>query len=377
VRPDLEERWARRVMHPRRGADVLVRELFMPALRQSYDDLLEAVRGADLLVSHPVTYAAPLVAEVTGVRWASSVLAPLSLASLARPGADPPLVAQDAAWLRRWPAAYRLLLRAGHRVTRPWTRAVAALRAELGLPPGAHPLFEGQHAPGLVLALFSPLLAPPPGDRPPNTVVTGSVFDDLVHDASHGAPAPALEAFLADGPPPVVVTLGTSAVHAGRAPRVYRESVRAAERLGRRLVLLTGADAAGARNRPPGPLPPWALAVPAASHARLFPRAAAVVHQGGMGTLAQALRGGRPMLVVPFAHDQPDNAERARRAAGAAVCPPRRYRAGRVARALGALLQDPAAARAARVGERVRAEDGARAAADALERFAVGAPAVG
>jgi UDP:flavonoid glycosyltransferase YjiC (YdhE family) len=77
------------------------------------------------------------------------------------------------------------------------------------------------------------------------------------------------------------------------------------------------------------------------------------------------------MLVVPFAHDQPDNAERARRAAGAAVCPPRRYRAGRVAGALAALLGDPGAlARAARVGERVRAEDGARAAADALERYA-------
>ncbi len=368
VRPDLDERWARRVMHPRRGAEVLVRELFMPALRQSYDDLLAAARGADVLVSHPVTYAAPLVAAAAGVAWASSVLAPLSLASLAAPGADPPVVAQDAAWLRRWPAGYRALLRAGHRFTRPWTRAVAELRAELGLPPGAHPLFEGQHAPGLVLALFSPLLAPPASDRPPNTVVTGSLFDDAVHEASHGALPPALGAFLDAGPPPVVLTLGTSAVHAARAPQVYREGVRAAAAAGARLVLLTGADP---RNLPPGPLPPWALAVPAASHAALFPRAAAVVHQGGMGTLTQALRGGRPMLVVPFAHDQPDNAARAARAAGARVCPPRRFRAGRVARELGALLGDAAlAARAARVGELVRAEEGARVAADALERLA-------
>jgi UDP:flavonoid glycosyltransferase YjiC (YdhE family) len=136
------------------------------------------------------------------------------------------------------------------------------------------------------------------------------------------------------------------------------------------LVLLTGA---GPRNAPPGPLPPWAAAVPAASHAALFPRAAAVVHQGGMGTLTQALRGGRPMLVVPFAHDQPDNAVRAARAAGARVCPPRLYRARRVAREFGALLGDGVLAeRAARVGEVVRAEDGAWVAAEALERLVAG-----
>jgi UDP:flavonoid glycosyltransferase YjiC (YdhE family) len=92
-----------------------------------------------------------------------------------------------------------------------------------------------------------------------------------------------------------------------------------------------------------------------------------VVHQGGIGTLHQALLAGRPQLVVPWAHDQPDNAHRAARLGVARVLSPREYRAARVERTLRALLEPPAAARAAAVADAVRAEDGAVAACDALE----------
>ena len=47
-----------------------------------------------------------------------------------------------------------------------------------------------------------------------------------------------------------------------------------------------------------------------APHSQLMPRAAANIHQGGIGTTAQALRAGKPMIVVPYSHDQPDNARR-------------------------------------------------------------------
>jgi rhamnosyltransferase subunit B len=126
----------------------------------------------------------------------------------------------------------------------------------------------------------------------------------------------------------------------------------------------------------PDPLPEGALAVDYAPHAAVFPRAAAVVHQGGVGTLAQALRVGRPMLVVPFSHDQPDNAARARRLGVARVPAPARYAARTAARGLGALLADPvAAARAEEVGRAVRAKDGAAAACDAIEALLAQAPA--
>src|SRR5262249_17907521 len=90
-----------------------------------------------------------------------------------------------------------------------------------------------------------------------------------------------------------------------------------------------------------------------------------------VGTIGQALRAGVPMLVVPFAHDQPDNAERVRRLGVARVLPRARYNTARAAAALRHLLEDPGyAARAAAVGRRVRSEDGTAVACAPLERLA-------
>ena len=121
------------------------------------------------------------------------------------------------------------------------------------------------------------------------------------------------------------------------------------------------------RNRLEG-LGPDAFAAPYAPHSSVFPRAAVNVHQGGVGTTAQALRAGRPMLVVPWSHDQFDNAERVKRLGVGGVLYRRRYKAQHVARALRRLLEDETVARRAHgVGERVRGEDGVKAACDAIE----------
>jgi UDP:flavonoid glycosyltransferase YjiC (YdhE family) len=104
-----------------------------------------------------------------------------------------------------------------------------------------------------------------------------------------------------------------------------------------------------------------------APFSELLPRAAAIVHHGGIGTTGLAMRSGRPMLVMPCAWDQPDNAERAVRLGVARTIPRRRYTAARVAAELGHLLDDPAYTRRAHeVGEQVRQEDGVRVACDAL-----------
>ena len=157
-------------------------------------------------------------------------------------------------------------------------------------------------------------------------------------------------------------TLGTSAVEA--AGSFYEVSAEAARRLSRRAVLLVGRHA---RNRPRVDRAD-VLAVDYAPHAVLFPRAAAIVHQGGAGTLHQALAAGRPTLVVPHAHDQPDNAHRVERLGISRTVYPRRYTVSAVERALGELLVDGhCAARAREVGAVVAAERGASRAADALE----------
>jgi rhamnosyltransferase subunit B len=369
IRPDLnpdDHALVRRIMHPTDGPEALFRDLLLPALAAGYEDLSAACAGADLLVTHPATLAGPIVAERRGERWASSVLAPLSFFSVSDPGVPAP-----APWvhglLTRSAFLSRTFRRLTHHVTRRWAEPVHRFRRSLGLAEGANPILDGQHSPYLVLAMFSRVLADPQPDWPANTVVTGPV---LYNGAAPPELSEELERFLAAGLAPIVFTLGTSAVEA--AGSFYDVSARAARRLGRRAVLLIGRHA---HNRPKD-LGDDLLVIEYAPHATLFPRAAAIVHQGGAGTLHQGLASGRPTLVVPHAHDQPDNAMRAARLGVSRTLYPRRYTEAAVVRELQKLLSNKAyAERAAEVGARVQAEEGAEAAADAIERLLGRTPA--
>jgi UDP:flavonoid glycosyltransferase YjiC (YdhE family) len=362
VRPDIDpddKAWVAALMDPASGAERLLREVIVPHVRDAYADLEAAIAGADLLVSHPVTFAAPLLAERRGLKWVSTNLAPLVFFSAHEMPVLPP-----APWTvhlaRLGPWVPRLVRRLARRITRDWFAPVHALRRELGLPPGGHPLFEGQFSPWGTLALFSKEIGAPQPDWPPHTEATGFVFYN-----GPDALSAELQDFLAAGPAPVVFTLGTSAVLA--AGDFYHESAKALALLGRRGVLLVGPDPA---NRPAS-LPEGVLAVEMAPHQLLFPHAAAVVHQGGIGTTSQAMRAGKPTLVVPHAHDQPDNARRLEQRGISRTLYPRRYRARRVAAMLRELLGDAGyAARAEALGSRLRAEDGTTRACEALERIA-------
>ena len=145
----------------------------------------------------------------------------------------------------------------------------------------------------------------------------------------------------------------------------YRESVEAARMLGIRAVLLVGRDP---RNIPAEPLSDDIALFEYLPYSQIFPRAAAIVHQGGIGTTAQALRAGKPMLVVPFAFDQPDNAYRVTRLGVARTIYRYRYSAHRAATELETLLSNTTyLTRAEQVGEIVRAEKGVAVACDAIE----------
>jgi UDP:flavonoid glycosyltransferase YjiC (YdhE family) len=307
-----------------------------------------------------ITYAAPLVAEKHGLPWAATVLQPMVFASAYDPPV-PPAHPPAAAVYRLGPRFNRSLLNVMKRRFRPLAAPVDALRAELGLPPGRNPIFEGQFSPYLNLALFSEALGRPQPDWPERTVVTGFPFYDRLAPGQ-GLPEE-LDRFIREGAPPIVFTLGSSAVVIGGD--FYAESIEAVRMLGRRAVLLVGKDE---WNRLPRPLPEGVLACEYAPHSEVFPRAAAVVHQGGVGTTGQALRAGRPTLVVPFAHDQPDNALRVTRLGLARTILRARYNARRAAAELRRLLEEPSYAQnAVRVSRQVQAEDGVGAACDALE----------
>jgi len=350
-----------RVMDPVRGPEVLIREWLMPHLGRTFQQLLEVARSTDLLVSHPVTFAAPAVAVALGLRWVSTVLAPMSFFSVH----DPPVLAlaPHLAALRRLGSFYGRLVRwVANRSTRRWVEDAYRLRREHNVPGNANPLIDGQFSPHLNLAMFSSVLGAPQADWPTPTTQTGFVF----YNGADAMP-PELLAFLDAGAPPVVFTLGSSAV--GAAGRFYAESAAAARQLGVRAVLMTGGLADNERLEASSDV----LLVAKAPHQPLFPRASVTVHHGGVGTTGQGLRSGRPSLIVPHAHDQADNADRVVRLGAARSIPAADYQASTVTRELGRILNDPTySSRAAEIGRRVMKEDGAAAAADAIERLLTG-----
>ncbi len=368
VRPDIDPKntlLAEMIYDVRKGTERGLREFLFPVLSQTYDDLTAAATEparADLMLLGELNYAGPIVAEVTGIPWASYILAPLSFFS----AYDPPVLPMYPRLARAdkaVPGMGRAIKRLARFVSRKWSQPVYDLRRELGLPRGSNPLFDAKHSPDLVLALFSSVLGQEQPDWPPNTQITGFCFYDS--DAGNAALPPHLEQFLAAGPPPLVFTLGSAAVLA--AGRFYEYGARAAERLGLRAVLLIGSDA---RNRPRHPLPDSIFVAEYAPYSELFPRALAVIHQGGVGTTGQCLRAGKPMLIMPYSHDQPDNARRMRRLKVARSIQRRYFTPLRVARKLRILLESPIySKRAQQVAMRLRTENGVATACNALEEL--------
>ncbi len=369
VRPDIDPAntaLVEMIYDVKTGTETGLRRFLFPALRETYADLraaaTEPVR-ADLMLLGELNYAGPIVAEATGIPWASYVLAPLSFFS----AFDPPVLPMYprlARADRAVPGMGRAIKRLARFVSRKWPEPIYALRRALGLPQGRNPLFDAKHSPDLVLALFSHVLGEEQKDWPEHTLTTGFCFYDA--DAGNAKLPEHLEKFLAAGEPPVVFTLGSAAVLA--AGNFYEYSARAAIKLGIRAVLLVGGDP---RNRPQVPLPDSICVAEYAPYSALFPRARLVVHQGGVGTTAQCLHAGKPMLIMPYSHDQPDNARRMQRLKVAKVVRKKRYTPVRVASKLATMLDEPKYARRAESVARLLArEDGVKTACDALERLA-------
>ena len=371
VRPDIDPEnklLAAMVYDVKKGTERGLREFLFPVLRQTYDDLLDAAtkpERADLLLLGELNYAGPIVAEVTGIPWASYVLAPLSFFS----AYDPPVLPMYPRLARAdktVPGFGRVIQRLAKFVSRKCPQPIYDLRAELGLERGRNPLFDAKHSPYLVLALFSRLLGKEQKDWPEHTRITGFCYYDA--DAGNAKLPEHLAKFMEAGAAPLVFTLGSAAVLT--AGRFYEFSAKAAIRLGMRAVLLIGADE---RNRPRQELPETICVAEYAPYSALFGQASMVVHQGGVGTTAQCLRAGKPMLIMPYSHDQPDNGRRVRRLKVGRVIQRKNYTPVRVEKRLRAMLEEPQfARRAAQVAQMLGNEDGVGAACDALEELYAG-----
>jgi rhamnosyltransferase subunit B len=347
----------------------LFNKLVLPYVRTAYEDMMQVTADADVVLASSLAFGARLAAEKLGVPWIAVVLQPMMFLS----SYDPPVI-PNAEWLttllrQLGPTPTRYALWFLKKAINALFRPLHSLRADLSLAATAqNPLFDGQFANAGAIGLYSKLLGEVRPDYPRPTWIVGFANFDS-EDGLAARLHPALAAFLDAGPAPLVFSLGSLIVNSPGT--FYRESLGAARILNRRAVLLVGEEALGDFAHFGSPEVFVSAYVP---HSLLFPRAAAIVHHGGIGTLAQALRSGRPQLIVPYFADQLDNAARAATLGVARVSSPRRYRAASACRELDRLLGDAGClSRAAKVGETVASEDGAAQAArivlDMLERL--------
>ena len=313
-----------------------------------------------VLVAGSLGLAARVAHDKLGLPFATMHLQPGALASVV----DPPEFATFRVrswwphWVRRglyW-AADRFLL---DPLLAP---PINAYRAELRLPPVRRVFGDWRHAPDRVLLAFPAWYGSAP-DWPAQARHVG--FID--YDQTGAAPMPpAVEAFLAAGPPPVVVTFGSAMTSARSAFAAAVEGIRLAGVRG--LILARGGE------QIPAPLPPTVFHAEYAPFSAIFGRCAAVVHHGGIGTTAQALAAGVPQVVRSMAFDQADNAARLVQLGVGRSLVPARFTPTALAGALAELLgSDGVRAASARLaGVRGAEAPGELAAADAVEALAAG-----
>jgi UDP:flavonoid glycosyltransferase YjiC (YdhE family) len=334
-----------------------VQQTILPTLEQKVEDLRAACAGADLLVAASLQLPASVVADLTGIPWASVAVAPLAL-----PSADFPPSPMPSAPAPLRPLMNRIAWSVGARLLDPIADpAVNALRARYGLAPRRRLLLDGGLSDALVAVAVSPAFLPRPADWPEQARVTGFCFWDT--PGSWEAPA-TLDTFLAGSQPVVAVSSGSQSPEVGDAfAAFYRAAVAAVRQAGARALVIGAAP--GTLTEP---LPPDVLTLPFAPFSQIYPRCAAAIHHGGIGTAAQALRAGLPSLVAPWGFDQFFIADRIAQLGAGLRLDRKRDTTERIAGKLTSLLRQPAyRIRARELASQIEREDGVGALCNALE----------
>jgi rhamnosyltransferase subunit B len=284
--------------------------------------------GTEVMAGGSLAFAARVAQDVLGVRFVTVHLSPSQLLSVH----DFPIMHPRLSGINCWPRlAKRAVLSVIDRVCdRFLGPCVNRLRTEHGLPAVRHIATQWWHSPLLTLGLFPEWYAPPQPDWPPQVTLTGfPLFDE---GKTIAIPTD-VERFLNDAEPPLVFVAG-SGNRQGR--QFYAAAAEACARLGRRGLLLTRYP-----EQLPAALPAGVRHVDYLPLSQVLPRAAALVHHGGIGTAAQGLAAGVPQLVMPMTFDQPDNLSRLSRLGVARSLPPDAFEAVAVTRELETLLGSP------------------------------------
>jgi rhamnosyltransferase subunit B len=316
--------------HPEKGPALLPGRI-LAAIPRGYERLRQLnIPGNTVMAATPLAFAATIASESLGIPLTTLLLNPMLLCSAY--DCEDRGLGPFGSLVRRWKRRIRFRLNEllCDRLLCP---EVNAIRAGLGLRPLRRVWNLWQRRSRSVIGLWPEWLYAPQLDWPRQVVLAGFVE----YDAGPGVAGPDGPARLEDGtiagPPPIVFTAGTARLD---APDFFKAACAACEILGRPGVLLTQ------NEQPTGrPLPRAVRHIRYAPLGKLLQRAAAIVHCGGIGTAARALRAGIPQLIMPIAYDQHDNAARLARLGVAASIDGAALGPANVAARLSELLESP------------------------------------
>ncbi len=314
-----------RLWHPTQSFGFIAEQAIVPNIEPLYR-IIERRQSPNLVVAASgLCFGARIAQDKLGVPTATVHLQPALLRSLVDGGKQgrfrmdarvPKFVKRGLFWL-----VDRLMI---DRILEP---PINSFRATVGLPPVRGILKQYVHSPQMVIGLFAEWFAPAQSDWPPNTHLAGFVLHDDAHRQGIGAE---VEEFLTAGAPPLVFTPGSAGA---TMHDFFRDSVKACRITGHRAMLVTNFP-----EQLPGNLPSEVRAFSYLPFSQILPRCAALIYPGGIGTMAQAIKAGIPHLIVPHAHDQPDNAFRIQCLGLGDCIYPERYKAPHVAAVLRRLL---------------------------------------
>lgn len=334
-----------------------VSKYVVPLATSVFERVRTACRGTDVIVhSFLLTQAGHMVAKELGVSDISAQLFPVFSITREFPSPIFPDLPLGSFYRQASHGLTTQIFRRGGHVLYWWIR-----RSNPHLPALTGWPFDARNERrSLLLYAFSPSVIAPPADWPTESHVTGYWF---LEDLGGWSPPEILMRFLADGPKPVCITLGSST---GVSTRRIGTLALDALSLSRQRGIIVGKDL-DLRD-----LPSDVLVTDYVPYGWLFPRVTCVVHHGGAGTTGQALRAGVPSIVVPFTSDQPFWGRRVRvLGAGPQPIPAQKLSASALADAIHATTtSDLIRARARELGVRIQNEDGVATAAKIILQHA-------
>ena len=316
-----------------------------------YRDCLDAMKGYDLVICHSIDIPAQEAAIRNGLPWLTVTYCP----GFIKTPDNAPYPFPN--WSRTFNTiVWKLVrLRLKHAVDPLFNQFITSI----GGKPRASMASDEMYSPHLNLIAASPTICPPT-NFPPNHKFTG-----IWHFAQPNYTPPSeLTYFLADGPPPLVITFGSMGGSDGH--ETTKILIDAVKMTNQRAIIQAGWGLLGTKG-----MEKDIYCTEYVPHRWLFPKASCVVHHGGAGTTASVCYAKVPSVVVPHITDQP---YWGKRLFDLGVAPKSLHRrnltAKHLAKRIEQVLRTPTMTeRAKTIGTQMESEEGLTTAVDLIESF--------